>query len=595
MFVLATAGHVDHGKSALVKALTGMEPDRWQAERDRGMTIDLGYVWTTLPGGHTVAFVDVPGHERFIANMIVGLAPAPAVMFVVAADEGWSKQSSEHLAAIDALQVSNGLLVITKCDRADPTPVIADATARLAGTSLAGIAHCAVSAHTGLGIDRLREALSALVIRLPAPKIDGRVRLWVDRSFTIRGVGTVVTGTLEQGTIRVGDELTLPGRGRPVRVRGVQSLDRPQPAVSAVARVALNLADIATADLGRGSVLTTPGAWLSTGTVDVRVRPVQQVGSATQRLPSELMLHIGTTSQAARIRPLAETIVRLGFAEPLPLTIGDRALLRSPGAAHVVAGVEVLDPSPPPLRRRGAGRRRGDELAAEKPSLAAEVRRRGVVSRQQAASLGFAPTEFTSAQPGVVRHGDWLVARKAWSGWVDSLSRLLAERAATHPLEPSLSIHAVSTALKLPDRALLDPLVRDATLRLSDGRVDNPAVPASLGVAEPALLSVLERLQADPWTAPEREELDTLGLGSKELAAAARLGRIVRLPGDIVLAPDGPARTMRVLAGLPQPFTLSQARQALGSTRRVVVPLLEYLDGRGWTRRVNSSERVIVR
>ena len=195
MHVVATAGHVDHGKSTLVRALTGMEPDRYEEERRRGMTIDLGFAWTALPSGEVVAFVDVPGHERFVPTMLAGVGPVPAVLLVVSADEGWMPQTAEHVAALDALGVRHALLAVTRSDLADPAPVAADVRRRLGATSLAGLPAVAVSARTGQGLPELRTALGALVRSLPAPDSGAPVRLWVDRSFSIRGSGTVVTGT----------------------------------------------------------------------------------------------------------------------------------------------------------------------------------------------------------------------------------------------------------------------------------------------------------------------------------------------------------------------------------------------------------------
>src|SRR3954447_14270531 len=224
MHVVATAGHVDHGKSTLVRALTGMEPDRWAAERRRGMTIDLGFAWTTLPTGRTVAFVDVPGHERFVPNMLAGVGPVPAALLVVAADEGWKPQSAEHLAALHALDVRHGLLVITRADLADPAAALRQARSELAATSMAGAAAVTVSAVTGEGLGDLRAALDRLVDGLPPADPDAPVRLWIDRAFTIKGAGTVVTGTPGAGRLRPGDELTL--GGTTVRVRGLQSLGR---------------------------------------------------------------------------------------------------------------------------------------------------------------------------------------------------------------------------------------------------------------------------------------------------------------------------------------------------------------------------------
>ncbi|MBC7679435.1 MAG: 50S ribosome-binding GTPase, partial [Pseudorhodobacter sp.] len=191
MRVVATAGHVDHGKSTLVRALTGTEPDRWAEERRRGMTIDLGYAWTSLPSGEVLAFVDVPGHQRFIGNMLAGLGPAPAVLFVVAADEGWRRQSSEHLAAIDALGLTAGLLAVTRSDLADPGPAVRESLAELATSSLGRVPHVVVSGVTGAGLPSLRTALDVLVGALPAPGATAPVRLWVDRAFTVKGAGTV--------------------------------------------------------------------------------------------------------------------------------------------------------------------------------------------------------------------------------------------------------------------------------------------------------------------------------------------------------------------------------------------------------------------
>src|SRR5918997_1877617 len=254
--VVATAGHVDHGKSTLVRALTGMEPDRFEEERRRGLTIELGYAWTTLNGGEdTIAFVDVPGHERFFATMLAGLGPAPAVLFVVAADEGWRQQSSEHLAAVDALGLRHGLLVVTRSDLANPAAATEEAQARIAESSLGAVPAVAVSGVTGAGLDALRTALGRLAAELPAPRTDGRVRLWVDRSFTIRGAGTVVTGTLGAGTLRVGD--TLHSGDRDVRIRGLQSMGTSRDEVAAVARVAVNLRGVEVDEVGRGDALLT--------------------------------------------------------------------------------------------------------------------------------------------------------------------------------------------------------------------------------------------------------------------------------------------------------------------------------------------------
>ncbi|MGZ4746970.1 MAG: selenocysteine-specific translation elongation factor [Oryzihumus sp.] len=590
MHVVATAGHVDHGKSTLVRALTGMEPDRWAEERRRGMTIDLGYAWTALPGGAMLAFVDVPGHERFIGNMLAGLGPAPAVMFVVAADEGWRRQSTEHLAAVDALGLRDGLLVVTRSDLADPRPATEEARDRLSRSSLGAVEAVAVSGATGAGVPMLRDALQRVADRLPTPDPTARVRLWVDRSFTVRGSGTVVTGTLPAGTVNVGDELELAGRR--VRVRGLQSLGEAQDHVEAVARVAVNLRSVAREDVGRGQALLTPGSWRQTDVVDARLP------SDPAALPAHLVLHVGTASVPARLRGLGGDTVRLSLARPLPLVAGDRAILRDPGRHAVAAGVVVLDVDPPSLRRRGAARERALELvdSAAGPDLAAEVRRRGAVPESDLTGLGLgAVVEQESLAPGVHRRGAWLVDDDAWQTWARHLGTVVDEWAKVHPLDPAVPTEVARREAALPDVSLVPGLADAAGVQLRGGRLSRPGVVPSLGPAEPGLQELEQRLRTDPFAAPERPDLEELGLGTRQLAAADRAGRLLRLSEDVVLLPDGPARAMRVLAALPQPFTLSEARVALGTTRRVAVPLLEHCDSRGWTVRVDSSHRRVRR
>jgi selenocysteine-specific elongation factor len=596
--VFATAGHVDHGKSALVRALTGIEPDRWDEERRRGLTIDLGYAWTRLPSGAQVAFVDVPGHQRFIGNMLAGLGPTSAVVFVVAADEGWRQQSTEHLAAVHALGIRRGLLVVTRSDLADPAPALADALARIARTSLGEVGAVGVSALTGEGMPELLVALDRLAAAAPQPRTDGRVRLWVDRAFTIRGSGTVVTGTLGEGTIAVGDEVEL--AGGPARVRGLESMEEQHNRVGPVSRVAVNLRGVGLSEVARGDVLLTPGAWRQTSVVDVRVEPAggperASTASGHRPLPQQLTLHVGTTAVQVHVRPLGEDIVRLALDRPLPLVAGDRAILRDPGAKRVVAGALVLDADPPELRRRGAAARRGAELAGATgtPDVTEEVGRRGAMRVVDASALGI-PVP-TSAVGDVVVHGPWLVSGAALQRWSTALSAAVRRRVEEQPLEPSLTSEAAVAVAGVPDRALLPEVVRAAGLELVEGRVWVPGVRASLGAAESGLRELEERLAATPFAAPEQPELDAWGLGRAEVAAAVRAGRLLRLDDGVLLRPDAPAQAMRVLAGLSQPFTLSEARQALGTTRRVAVPLLEHLDGRGWTRRVDGSHRQVVR
>ena len=589
MHVVATAGHVDHGKSTLVRALTGMEPDRWAEERRRGMTIDLGYAWTSLPSGAELAFVDVPGHQRFIGNMLAGLGPAPAVLIVVAADEGWRRQSGEHLAAVDALGLRHGLLAVTRCDLADPGPALVQAQAEMARSSLGATESVVVSGATGQGVEGLRGALDRLVARLPPPVTAGRVRLWVDRAFTIRGSGTVVTGTLAAGSLSVGDELDL--NGRLLRVRGLQRLGRAADRVDAVARVAVNLRSVAVQEVGRGDALCTPGGWRPTSVVDVRLT------TAAAELPSELVLHIGSAAVPVRVRPLGGHTARLSTARPVPLQLGDQAVLRDPGQQVVAAGVLVLDADPPALSRRGSAARRADALrgATARPDVTAEVTRRGAVRRGDLAALGILPLDVALDATTVRAVGEWLVAEATWSRWAAALLAAVDAHAQAHPLEPRMPLEAARRSAGVPDARLVPELARAAALEVGGGRVSRRGVRADLGAAELGIVDLEARLSVEPFAAPEHDELVARGLGARQIAAAVTAGRLLRLGEEVLLLPTGPARAMRVLVGLGQPFSVSEARQALGTTRRVAVPLLEHLDSRGWTARVDGGRRRVVR
>jgi selenocysteine-specific elongation factor len=595
--VVATAGHVDHGKSTLVRALTGMEPDRWAEERRRGLTLDLGFAWTTLPAGEVLAFVDVPGHQRFLANMLAGVGPVPAVLFVVAADEGWSRQSEEHLVALDALGVRHGLLAVTRSDLADPALAVEEAGERIAQSSLGEIPAVAVSARTGQGLDELRDALSALVRRLPPPRQDVPVRFWIDRSFGVSGAGTVVTGTLGVGRLAVGDELELGVERKRVRIRNLQSLGGDVPVASAVSRVAVNVRSATGGGLGdvvRGEVLLTPGTGLFSREMDVEltVPPAD--------LPVQLVLHVGSAAVPVRVRGFtgaedAKTFyARLSLDRPLALVRHDRGVLRDPGGQRVAAGFTVLDLDPPTLRRRGAARARAAELTVGLDPLA-EVERRGAVTRRRLALLGLLD-EADVLPTGLRSIAGLVVSDRTWRQWAEQLSADVDTYAKAAPLEPGLPFEAARRRLGVPDLALLPPLAAAAGLVTDNGRVRRPnAGPTFPPAVQRGLDQLRERLRAQPFAAPEAHELAAARLDAGVLAAAARAGLLLRLEGGIVLLPDVEDEAVRRLGTLPQPFTTSQARQALDTTRRVAIPLLEFLDARRRTRRLDNTRRTVVR
>ncbi|GID29563.1 selenocysteine-specific translation elongation factor [Paractinoplanes brasiliensis] len=622
MHVVATAGHVDHGKSTLVRALTGMEPDRWAEERRRGMTIDLGFAWTTLGSGETVAFVDVPGHERFVPNMLAGIGPVPAAMIVVAADEGWMPQSAEHLAALTALDVRHGLLVVTRSDLADPGPALEAARAEIASSPLGAVPTVAVSGVTGAGLDDLRAALASLIASLPAPDVSAPVRLWIDRAFTVKGAGTVVTGTLGAGTLRTGDELTL-GDGM-VRVRGLQSLGKTVDSVNAVARVAVNLRGTARDEVGRGDALLTPGRFRPTDLIDVRLH-----GDPVAALPATVTLHAGSAAVPVRVRPLGPDTARLRLPRPLPLRIGDRLLLRDPGRHHVAGGVTVLDVAPPGLKRRGAAAARAVVLTTldGRPSLDSELTRRLLIRAPDLAAMGVplpaptapvpgeaptvpmpgeaptvpmadeastapitdeAPTApITGEAPATPVAGDWYANPAHWASLGDRLPDEVATYQREHPLEPGMPIEALRHRLGLPDRALVTALVRPPLTILAGRVAAGPSGPPEELVA--LVAKAFDGL--GPFAAPEANNLTALGLGPRQLAAAARNGLVIQLAPQVVLAAGSVEAAGEALAALPQPFTLSEARRALDTTRRVAVPLLELLDRRNLTERLPDDRR----
>jgi selenocysteine-specific elongation factor len=644
MQVIATAGHVDHGKSTLLRALTGMDPDRWEEEQRRGLTIDLGYAWLTLPSGEQLAFVDVPGHERFVPNMLAGVGPVPAVLFVVAADEGWMPQSAEHLAVVDALGISRGLLVVTRSDLADPGPAAAQAAARIAATSLGELVSVAVSAKTGAGLPALLAALGSLAASLPAPDPRAPVRLWVDRAFSISGSGTVVTGTLPAGRIHPGDELVVTPSMHTVRVRGLQSLGRDAPTVCGVARAALNLRGVSRDGVGRGMALVQARQWTMTDVIDVRIlrqpdRPDQadragqpakaaqagQAGPTDQAdqagqpgqgdqpvqgdqaaaFPRAVTLHIGSARTIARVRPMAGNLVRLTLRTALPLHVGDRALLRDPGAARAkdkapaggqpswpaVLGCVVLDVSPPKLTRRGAAAAAARELGTwpDRPAAADLLRRHGLLRASTLLAMG------VTEHPEPVT-GDWL----ADPGYLAALAVKLGEAVASHadrqPLARGLPLEAARAALGLPDRRLVEVLVAPP-LQVRDGLIgvaatagqDSSGLP---GAVEAAVRLVRADLAGAPFAAPDSGRLAGLGLDRRALAAAARAGLLLRVSEQIVLAPGADVMAAGILAGLPQPFTAADARQALHTTRRTAIPLLEYLDRAGLTERLPDDRRI---
>lgn len=614
MHVVATAGHVDHGKSALVRALTDMDPDRWAEEKRRGLTIDLGFVWTTLPSGTDLAFVDVPGHEKFLGNMLAGVGPAPVVIFVVAADEGWQEQSADHHDALRALDIRHGLIALTRADRADATrraEVTAQVRHELAGTALADAPLVEVSAHTGEGIAQMRQVLDEVLAQVPAPDPQAQVRVWIDRAFSVKGAGTVVTGTLAAGTLRVGDILQLasPDGTRAVEVRGLHSENTAHQVLEPTSRVAVNLRGISADAIHRGHSLLSSGAWELVEQIDVR----RTFGQDFYELPQNIVVHIGTAGLEAHVRPLSADYARLSLAHPLPLQLLDRFVVRSPGGRHVSAGVQVIDVYPPELNRRGAARRRAEDLelladasasatstpATSTPAASpspftdptAYVQRVGYVPVDKLQRAGFAVGDPAAPPQGIIAFRQWWIAAREITRWKNQLLVALDKHAQKNPLAAGMPRKAAMDALDLQEDALLGIAVAAAKVEQADGVLRLPGHKVDLGAAEASVAKLEAWLADDPFAAPEADELQELRLGAKQLAAAENAGRLLRLGQGIVLLPGAPQEAKKRIAQLEQPFTLSAARKALSTTRRVAIPLLEYLDEQGITRRLDGGLR----
>jgi selenocysteine-specific elongation factor len=507
--------------------------------------------------------------------MLAGVGPAPVVMFVVAADEGWMPQSAEHLAALDALGVGDGLLVVTKADLADPAQATADALRRLAGTSLEAVPALAVSGRTGEGMPSLVAALAELAGRTPAPDTAADVRLWVDRSFTVPGAGTVVTGTLAAGTLRTGDDLVVSSTGETVRIRGLQALGESRETVSAVARAAVNLRGVDQAAVARGDALLTPDAWLPTGQLDVRLR-------RAAKLPRELVAHVGAAAVPVHVRPLGTDTARLSLSSPLPLRVGDRGLLRDPGAHRIAAGFDVLDVRPPSLARRGAARARAAQLQRPAPD---PLRGRGFVSVVDARAMGW---------PGGGRRiGAWLAHEEDRAALAARASTAVTEWLERNPLAPGMPVESVRQTLGLPATEIVAELLNRNDFTVARGLVrrHGDRLPPDV---DRAVRQIEDGFAEHPFRAPEADRLRAIGLGKKQLAAAVRLGRLTSLTDGVVLGPHAEERAAQILAALEQPFTVSEARRALDTTRRVAVPLLERMDGSGRTTASPDGRRYTV-
>ena len=616
-FVVGTAGHIDHGKSALVFALTQIDPDRLEEEKRRGMTIDLGFAYMQLPSGRRVGIVDVPGHQRFLKNMLAGVHGMDAVLLVIAADEGPMPQTREHLAIVDLLGIEHGLVVLTKSDLVDDAwlaLVREDVAKLLTGTSLQRAPIVAVSSITGAGLDDLRQALDAELSRTgPRPDI-GRPRLPVDRSFAMSGFGTVVTGTLVGGALRQGAELTVLPAGRRVRIRGLQQHNRPVEEARPGSRTAVNLSGLDHSQVRRGDVLALPGTLPASRRLDARLVALPGIQPLHHR--QQLLMYHETTEVMIEVNLLErdelrggeEGWVQLFATQPIVALDGDRFILRVPSPALTVAGGVIVDSAPRRHRRRDAAviadlaaREHADAGTAAILELGKHAW--GLHDTELAGRLGLSAIRIDELLAPLVERGAVRGLSSRWltrEQWERAVSRVLTSLDAYHqtqPLRRGMPKEELRSRTGLPAELFADLLAALAsgnTLVERGGEVAAASHRPSLSLEqETAIKAFLAELDAQPFNPPPLSDLTRRHhLTPALLQYLVADGRVVRLNDDTAFsrsAYDDAVSRLRVHLAEHRTLTVAAARDMLGSSRRYVLPLLEWLDAQKITRRVGDD------
>ena len=625
-FVVGTAGHIDHGKTALVKALTGVDTDRWEEEKRRGITIDLGFAPLPLSGddGVQASIVDVPGHEGFVRNMLAGATGIDVALLVIAADEGVMPQTEEHLAIVELLGVRRGVPVLSKCDLVDDewlALVRAEVAERLKASRVRWEAPIAVSALTGAGLDELRDALTRVAGDLTERPAQDLFRLPIDRVFAVAGAGTVVTGSTWSGTVAVGDSVRLLPKNREARVRSIEvhgeAADRAVPG----RRTALALVGVDKEELDRGHVAVTGPGWTATTTLDVALELLPQARKPLA-VRSRIRVHLGTAEvlgRVAQVRSIApgETgLARLLLEGPLVARGGDRFVVRSFSPVTTIGGGVVLDPFPPKRPRvseRGLAAQQapGERLAR----LVEESGLSGVAIRDLPVRLGILPDDVgrvvDDAGKGVLASGDVLVARRALSAEVERLAGLVVNHHETHPLDPGLSLQALRAAVTGSGRGgevagpvldlLLEHGAKKQAFEVAGAVVRRPGWKATLqSHAGDSGDRLTRRLAEARWQVPTVAELqqEFADLAVPPLLAhLAREGGVEQVDQERYAAKPALDEFRRTLEATLRELgraTPAQLRDRTGLSRKYLIPLLEWADRRGITKRQGDA-RVLAR
>jgi selenocysteine-specific elongation factor len=639
MRVIATAGHVDHGKSTLVRALTGINPDRLREEQRREMTIDLGFAWLTLPTSEPVGIIDVPGHIDFIDNMLAGLGGIDAALLVIAADEGPMPQTLEHLAILNLLKVPRGVVALTKTDLAPDDEwvelISADVRQLLAGTPLAEAQIVPVSTRTNRGLKSVIQALADVLGDAPPRRDLGKPRLPVDRVFTLPGFGTIVTGTLADGILSIGDEVevvTQRGERLPARIRGLQTHKQKIERALPGSRVAINLTGVDIEQVARGSVVARPGMLAPATLVDVRL---EVLGSDVRRTPSlrsevrrtfsvrhntEVKIFSGAAQSVARVWLLdgdelasgQSGWAQLQLATPMALANGDRFIARLPSPSVTVGGGTVVDAHPALRYRRRGGQadarvlQRLTTLSEGTPEdrvMNALAELRFAVKADALNKAQLSADAGDGAMAELVSSGAVITVNEVYalaSTWRDAQARatdVLRQFHAGQPLLPGMPRDTLRNRLGLDARTFNALLALDAQqpevaladesdiVRLASHRAQfNPA-------QQKAVDALLAQCRAQPWATPSVKDARA-GLGDDVYEAMLRQKLLVQMGGDVILLPETYARAVNDVRGFIQregQMTAAQARDLFNTTRKYSLGLMEHLDAIGVTKRVGDA------
>ena len=620
MYVIGTAGHVDHGKSTLVKALTGIDPDRLPEEKEREMTIDLGFAWCTLPSGREVSIVDVPGHERFIKNMLAGVGGIDLALLVVAADESVMPQTREHLVILDILRVKRGLVVITKSDLVDEDLlelVKAEVEDALRGTTFEGSPMISVSAYSGRGLEALKDLIDNMLDSTEA-RIDlGRPRLPVDRCFTVAGFGTVVTGTLIDGTLSTGQEVVLALSGDRGRVRGLQSHRKKIKQADPGRRLAVNLSGISRGDLERGELITTAGWLTPTTRLDAQLK-IARTAPRSLRHNEGVTFHLFTSETSARIRLLDKEELKPGddgwaqvhLRYPVPAVKGDFFVIRS--SEDTLGGGKIVDPHPsrrhkrfvvPVIRRLQAIEEGTGEQAllnaAEHwgPSDLTTLAQHANLSLEEAMSM----TRELAQRGRVVLLGDGLdqpdslvYSGDAWDSLKMKVSSALESHHRQYPLRRGIPREELRSRLSLSQQAfpeVLERLAREGILEEEEAWLHLPQHRATLSQTQQKQAeNYIKVLESEPYSPPTDHSLDP-----DLLALLVEEGKVVKVNETVVFAASAYQEMVDRVVGYTREhgkITVADGRDLFDTSRKYILPLLEHLDQRHITRRV-GDERVL--